>query len=239
MDPGQLSPCWQAALAHDLAAPYFQQLCEFVAAERQRTTVYPPAEKVFAAFAITPLSSVRVLLLGQDPYHEAGQACGLSFSVPPDLPLPPSLRNIFQELVADIGCAKPAQGCLKPWARQGVLLLNTVLTVRAGQPNAHQNRGWEQFTDAAITVVNQKQERVVFVLWGARAQEKGALIDPARHVVLAAPHPSPLSAYRGFFGSRPFSRVNSALVAAGHGAIDWVLPSTQAHSSERSPTTRF
>jgi uracil-DNA glycosylase len=178
---------------------------------------------VFAALHLTPRASTKVVILGQDPYHGAGQACGLAFSVPPGVRPPPSLRNVFAELQSDLGIPPPSSGNLEPWARQGVLLLNTTLTVRGGASASHQGRGWETFTDEVIKAVDAKPERVVFILWGASARRKRALVDPARHVVIESAHPSPLSASNGFFGSRPFSRANSALAEAGREPVDWRL----------------
>jgi uracil-DNA glycosylase len=211
-------------LADELRQPYFSQLREFVDRERRENTVYPPAEDMFRALALTPYEQVRVLLLGQDPYHDQDQAHGLCFSVRPGVPVPPSLVNILRELRDDLGCEIPDHGCLTAWARQGVLLLNTVLTVRAHQPNSHRNQGWERFTDAVIRSVQDKPQPVVFVLWGQPARKKAVLIDPDRHTIVQAAHPSPLSARRGFFGSRPFSAVNQALVRSGQPPIDWQLP---------------
>jgi uracil-DNA glycosylase len=201
-----------------------QRLAQFVAQERQRGTVYPPEEELFTALKLTPLPAVRVLLLGQDPYHDANQAHGLCFSVRPGVKPPPSLVNIFRELHSDLGCRIPNHGCLVSWARQGVLLLNTVLTVRAHSPRSHRGRGWEEFTDAVIRAVNAKTEPVVFVLWGGEAQRRSRLIDAQRHPVVQMAHPSPLSAHNGFFGSRPFSRINAALRQAGKPEIDWQIP---------------
>ena len=215
---------WNPLLRDQFDAPYWQELQAFVRAERDRHTVYPPHDEVFAALHLTPYGSVKVLILGQDPYHGPGQAHGLCFSVRPDVEIPPSLANIHAELQADIGCAPPAHGSLEHWARQGVLLLNATLTVRARQAASHQRKGWETFTDRVIEVVNGKQDRVVFVFWGASARRKKALVDTRRHTVIESPHPSPLSAHRGFFGSRPFSRANDALVAAGREPIDWCIP---------------
>lgn len=215
---------WQAVLGDEADKPYYQALQRFVAGERQSHTVFPPAPEVFSALELTPWDQVRVLLLGQDPYHDHNQAHGLAFSVRPGIPPPPSLLNIFRELRDDVDFRIPNNGCLIPWARQGVLLLNTVLTVRAHQPHSHRNKGWEEFTDQAIRAVSARPDPVVFLLWGGPAQKKTRLIDAARHVVLASPHPSPLSARRGFFGSRPFSRTNAALRAAGKPEIDWQLP---------------
>jgi uracil-DNA glycosylase len=216
---------WREVLRDALEAESFQELEAFVAKERQRHTVYPSEEDLFSAFRLTPFERVRVLLLGQDPYHGAGQAHGLAFSVAPGVASPPSLVNIFKELKSDVGAELPKNGSLVPWAEQGVLLLNAVLTVRAGEPNSHAGQGWEAFTDAVIRAVNAKPEPVVFLLWGRYAQKKAKLIDTGRHVVLEGVHPSPLSAKNGFFGSRPFSHINEALVARGREPIDWRLPS--------------
>ena len=215
---------WQEAVGEELSKPYYQALRDFVAQERQKYTVYPKEAEVFSALEYTPYSSVRVLILGQDPYHGPRQAHGCSFSVRPNVPLPPSLRNIYKELNDDVGATAPDHGCLVPWARQGVLLLNTVLTVRGGQANSHQGKGWEQFTDAIFTAVNRLPTRVVFILWGASARRKAAMVDLNRHVVIQSPHPSPFSASSGFFGSRPFSRTNFALQQAGLPEINWQLP---------------
>ncbi|WP_029215163.1 uracil-DNA glycosylase [Kallotenue papyrolyticum] len=219
-----LPPSWQAVLAEALAQPWFARLAAFIDDERARHTVYPPEEDVFNALKLTPYTAVRVVVLGQDPYHDDGQAHGLAFSVRPGVPAPPSLRNIFRELQADVGCPPPQHGDLTPWARQGVLLLNTVLTVRAHQPHSHKGHGWEQFTDAVIASLNARVEPVIFVLWGGHAQRKLPLIDTQRHVVLRSAHPSPLAARNGFFGSRPFSRINATLTAWGQPPIDWCLP---------------
>lgn len=214
---------WNPVLRGELDQPYWSELQTFVAAERQRHTVYPPHGEVFAALHLTPLAEVKVLILGQDPYHGPGQAHGLCFSVRQGTPPPPSLQNIFTELHDDLGLPVPSTGDLTPWARQGVLLLNATLTVRAHQAASHQGKGWETFTDRVIAAVNDKPERVVFILWGNSARKKKALVDTTRHVVLESPHPSPLSAHRGFFGSKPFSRANQALVEAGRTPIDWRL----------------
>ncbi len=211
-------------LRHELAQPYWPELQRFVAEERANHVVYPPHADVFSALHLTPYSEVAVVVLGQDPYHGPGQAHGLCFSVRPGVRVPPSLANVFTELQADLGIAPPGHGCLDAWARRGVLLLNATLTVRAGEAASHQGKGWETFTDAVIRAVNDKPERVVFLLWGASARKKRALVDTDRHVVLESPHPSPLSAHNGFFGSRPFSRANAALEAAGRPPIDWQLP---------------
>lgn len=215
---------WNPLLRREFAKPYWAELHQFVAAERARHQVFPPADEVFAALHQTPYDSVKVLILGQDPYHGPGQAHGLCFSVRPGVPLPPSLRNIFTELEADLGIAPPDHGCLDAWTTQGVLLLNTSLTVRAREAASHQRKGWETFTDEVIRAVDSKPERVVFILWGAAARKKKALIDRARHAVIESAHPSPLSAYNGFFGSRPFSRTNEALEAAGREPVDWRIP---------------
>jgi uracil-DNA glycosylase len=208
-----------------VSSPRFAALQDFVAQERARHTVYPPRGQVFTALRLTPYAQVKVLLLGQDPYHGPGQAHGLAFSVAPGVAPPPSLRNMFKELQTDVGAPPPRDGSLTPWAEQGVLLLNAVLTVRAGEANSHAGRGWEHFTDAVIRAVGHKQEPVVFLLWGRYAQKKRPLIDTARHTVLEGVHPSPLSAKKGFFGSRPFSRANAALEAAGRTPVHWALPS--------------
>ncbi|MCU1452870.1 MAG: ung [Acidimicrobiales bacterium] len=215
---------WNPVLQAELSKAYWSQLDEFVAQERVQHEVFPPPAEVFAALHLTPFADVKALILGQDPYHGPGQAHGLCFSVRRGVPLPPSLRNIFIELEADLGIARPTHGCLDHWAQQGVLLLNATLTVRARTAASHQGKGWEQFTDAVIRAVNEKDERVVFILWGASARKKRSLIDTGRHVVIESAHPSPLSAHNGFFGSRPFSRTNDALVAAGRAPIDWRLP---------------
>ena len=212
---------WRDALAAELSAPYFTKLAAFVDAERATHTVFPAEEDVFNAFSQTPYGRVKVLLLGQDPYHGDGQAHGLSFSVRPGVALPPSLRNIYKELESDLGLAKPKSGDLTPWARQGVLLLNAVLSVRKDTAASHARKGWETFTDAVIRTVSAKQHPVVFLLWGGYAKKKATLIDRARHVVIEGVHPSPLSASGGFFGSKPFSTINAALEANGHQPIDW------------------
>jgi uracil-DNA glycosylase len=215
---------WNPVLRGEFSKPYWIELQRFVAAERSRATVYPRHDEVFAALHLTPFRGVKAVILGQDPYHGPNQAHGLCFSVRPGVPLPPSLQNIFKELEADLGLEPPSHGCLDSWARQGVLLLNASLTVRQGRAASHQGKGWETFTDEVLRTVNAKPERVVFILWGASARRKRALIDTSRHVVIESPHPSPLSASSGFFGSRPFSRANAALVEAGREPIDWSLP---------------
>jgi uracil-DNA glycosylase len=215
---------WNPVLRAELAKPYWEPLQKFVAEERAHHTVYPPADEVFSALYLTPFADVKVLILGQDPYHGPRQAHGLCFSVRPGVDRPPSLVNIFKELQEDLGLKPPNHGCLEGWAQQGVLLLNAVLTVRANNANSHQGKGWEQFTDEIIRTVNDKSDTVVFILWGAYARKKRALIDTARHVVIESAHPSPLSAHNGFFGSRPFSRANAALIEAGRDPVDWLLP---------------
>lgn len=215
---------WNPILRGEFTKPYWVELQRFVAEERQRATVYPPPDEVFAALHMTPYASVKAVILGQDPYHGPGQAHGLCFSVRRGVAPPPSLQNIFKELEADLGCPPPRHGCLDHWARQGVLLLNASLTVRRGRANSHQGKGWEIFTDEVLRVVNEKSERVVFILWGAVARKKRALVDRSRHVVIESPHPSPMSASGGFFGTRPFSRANAALVEAGREPIDWCIP---------------
>jgi uracil-DNA glycosylase len=215
---------WNPVLKAELEKPYFAELRTFVDAERRRAPVYPPADEVFAALHLTPYADVKVLILGQDPYHGPGQAHGLCFSVRPGVDVPPSLANIYAELESDLGIPRPDHGCLDAWARQGVLLLNATLTVRSRQAASHQGKGWETFTDSVIEAVDAKPERVVFILWGSSARRKKALVDTSRHVVIESPHPSPLSAHRGFFGSRPFSRANEALVAAGREPVDWRIP---------------
>lgn len=218
---------WNPLLRGEFDKPYWRELQAFVRAERDRHQVFPPHDEVFAALHLTPHASVKVLILGQDPYHGPRQAHGLCFSVRPGVDKPPSLVNILAELRDDIGAAVPSHGSLEHWARQGVLLLNATLTVRARQAASHQRRGWETFTDEVIEVVNAKAERVVFILWGGSARRKRALVDTGRHTVIESPHPSPLSASGGFFGSRPFSRANEALVAAGREPVDWAIPETR------------
>jgi uracil-DNA glycosylase len=218
-----LPSSWKTVLADELKKPYFTELSEFVDEEREKHTVFPPEEDVFNAFKLTPYDKVNVLLLGQDPYHDDGQAHGLCFSVRPGVRPPPSLVNIFKELKNDLGCEIPNNGFLEPWAKQGILLLNAVLTVRAHEPNSHKDRGWEKFTDAVIRTVNDRPDPVVFVLWGAYAQKKQKLIDADKNVVITGAHPSPLSAKK-FFGSKPFSAINNALEEMGKPPIDWQLP---------------
>lgn len=214
---------WLKPLAVEFKKPYYKKLYETVNKEYQFRLIFPAADDVFNAFAYTPLSDVKVVILGQDPYHGEGQAHGLCFSVKPDVEIPPSLVNIYKELEDDCGCYVPNNGHLTKWAKQGVLLLNTVLTVRAHQANSHRGIGWEEFTDAAIRTVGEVDHPVVFILWGRPAQMKRSLIKNPNHLILEAPHPSPLSAYRGFFGSRPFSRANKFLEEQGMEPIDWQI----------------
>lgn len=219
-----ISNDWLSAINQEFKKPYYAQLYKFIREEYATRTVYPPADEIFSAFHFTPLSKVKVVILGQDPYHNEHQAHGLSFSVKPEVKdLPPSLINIYKELHDDLGCYIPNNGYLKKWADQGVLMLNTVLTVRAHQANSHQNKGWEQFTDAVIEAVNALDRPVVFILWGRPAQTKAAMLNNPKHLILKAPHPSPLSAYRGFFGSKPFSQTNAFLAQRGIEAIDWQI----------------
>jgi uracil-DNA glycosylase len=215
-----LPESWSEVLAEELSSDYFKELSQFVKQERQGHIVYPSENDLFSAFGLCSYKNTRVVILGQDPYHGAGQAHGLAFSVKPGAPIPPSLSNIFTELEADLGIRRPSCGLLAGWARQGVLLLNTVLTVREGEPNSHKGKGWEIFTDAVIKAVAQKEKPVVFVLWGNPARAKSKIIA-GRHIKIESPHPSPFSAHRGFFGSCSFSRVNQALTATGQAPIDW------------------
>lgn len=216
---------WQQVLADEWTKPYFLQLRQFLKEQYTQYTVYPAQEDVWNALRVTPFKQVRVVILGQDPYHGPGQAHGLSFSVQPGIAHPPSLRNMLQELADDVGCPIPHHGTLVKWAQQGVLLLNTVMTVRAGEANSHKGRGWEQFTDTIIAALAQREQPVIFILWGKPAQQKKSIIMKYNkdHIILEAPHPSPLSAYRGFFGSKPYSTVNAKLVAWGQQPINWCL----------------
>lgn len=222
--PGALHPSWQQVLGQELEQPYMLQLKAFLQAEKAAgKQIYPPGPQIFNAFNHTPFDQVRVVIIGQDPYHGAGQAHGLSFSVQPGVRLPPSLLNIFKEIEQDLGIRMSGSGDLTPWADQGVLLLNATLTVEDSKAGSHQNKGWEQFTDAAIRALNQQREGLVFVLWGSYAQKKGAVIDPNRHLVLRSVHPSPLSAHRGFFGQKQFSGINQYLLSRGQAPINWAL----------------
>jgi uracil-DNA glycosylase len=216
---------WNPILRTEFAKPYWAELQQFVVAERQRNVVYPSHDEVFAALHLTPYTEVKAVILGQDPYHGPNQAHGLCFSVRHGVAMPPSLQNIFKELEQDLGCTPPNHGNLEHWAKQGVLLLNATLTVQGGRAASHQGKGWETFTDEVLKAVSAKEERVVFILWGASARRKKMLIDTSRHTIVESPHPSPLSASNGFFGSRPFSRTNAALVEAGRDPIDWQVPS--------------
>lgn len=220
-----LSSSWLHQLESEFQQPYMRSLSDFLRAQkREGKVIYPRGSEMFAALNATPFETTRVVILGQDPYHGPDQAHGLSFSVRPKVPLPPSLRNIFKELASDLGVQNGEHGCLTPWAEQGVLLLNSVLSVVRGQAAAHQGKGWEQFTDVIIEKLNQGREGVVFLLWGSYAQKKGRVIDKKRHLVLQSPHPSPLSAHRGFFGCRHFSQTNDYLRARGTQPINWQLP---------------
>ncbi len=220
-----LQPDWQAVLGPELEQPYMLDLQRFLQAEqRSGKVIYPASEHWLHALEATALEDVKVVILGQDPYHQPGQAHGLSFSVPAGVKVPPSLRNIYKELQADLGIAPASHGCLEHWARQGVLLLNAVLTVEQSQAASHQGRGWERFTDQVIHAVNAHCHNVVFLLWGSYAQKKGAFVDRSRHLVLQSPHPSPLAAHRGFFGCRHFSQANAYLQSCGRAPIDWQLP---------------
>jgi uracil-DNA glycosylase len=214
---------WADALKSEVEKTYYKQLIKTMEKEFNEYEVFPSKEDVFGAFNHTPLSKVKVLLIGQDPYHDVNQAHGLSFSVRPGVKVPPSLQNIYKELYSDLGCPVPTHGYLRKWSEQGVLLLNTVLTVRAHQANSHQGLGWEEFTDAVIRLVNQQDRPIVIFLWGKPAQRKRTLLDNPLHLVIEAPHPSPLSSYRGFFGSRPFSRANDFLTQKGELPIDWCI----------------
>ena len=215
---------WLTVLGDELEQPYMQELREFLAGEvAAGRRFYPPADRVFNALALTPFDDVRVVILGQDPYHGAGQAMGLCFSVPPGVRPPPSLQNIHAELANDLGLPSPKTGDLTPWAERGVLLLNAVLTVSPGRPASHAGRGWERFTDRAIRELSERRDGIVFLLWGRYAQQKGAIVDTARHHVLASAHPSPYSASSGFFGCCHFSRTNALLSAAGREPVDWAL----------------
>jgi uracil-DNA glycosylase len=218
----KLEASWKERLGDEFAKPYFRTLTEFVKSEYQKRTVYPPPKRIFAALDEVPFEKVRVVILGQDPYHGPGQANGLCFSVNDGVALPPSLRNVFQEIHADLGLPIPTTGNLDHWAAQGVLLLNATLTVAAGSAGSHQGRGWEEFTDAVIRRLNDERVGLVFLLWGAYAQRKGAFLDRRKHLVLEAAHPSPLSAHNGFFGCRHFSQTNEYLKAHGQPPIEWV-----------------
>lgn len=216
-----LSESWKLRLKTEFEKTYFLELADFVRAEYLTKKIYPPPKNVFAAFDAVDFEDVRVVILGQDPYHGAGQAHGLCFSVPEGVACPPSLQNIFKELRQDLGLPIPVSGNLERWAKQGVLLLNSTLTVEAGAAGSHQGKGWEEFTDAVVSALSSERQGLVFLLWGAYAQKKGAQIDRTKHLVLQAPHPSPFSAHNGFFGSRHFSKVNEYLISKGSTAINW------------------
>ncbi len=219
----QIEEAWKTALAAEFSAPYFQHLKAFLIQDRQQYTVYPPGKFIFNAFNLTPLTNVKVVILGQDPYHGPNQAHGLCFSVQDGIRLPPSLRNIYKELATDVGFSDTATGNLEPWARQGVLMLNATLTVRASQPASHQKQGWETFTDAAIKTVSEQRTGIVFLLWGRFAQAKEYLIDQSKHHVLKAAHPSPFSAHNGFFGCKHFSKANDLLQQQGIEPVNWQI----------------
>ena len=228
-DQIKIHPSWLSVLEAEFSKPYMGALRDFLRQENQAgKNIFPPSGQIYNAFNSTPFDQVKVVILGQDPYHGAGQAHGLCFSVMPGVRVPPSLKNIYKEIESDLGIAPPDHGCLQPWAEQGVLLLNATLTVEEGKAGAHQGRGWEQFTDAAIHALAEQREGLVFVLWGSYAQKKGGFIDQGRHLVLRGPHPSPLSAHRGFFGTRPFSQANAYLQSRGEAPIDWALPAADA-----------
>ena len=218
-----ISNDWLAPLTPEFAKPYYRELYKKVKEEYATHMIFPPSNEVFSAFELTPLADVKVVILGHDPYHNVGQAHGLCFSVKPDVEIPPSLVNIYKELHDDLGCYIPNNGYLVKWAKQGVLMLNTVLTVRAHQANSHRGIGWEEFTNAAIRVLNEQDRPIVFILWGSPAQRKKEMLNNPKHLLLEAPHPSPLSAYRGFFGSKPFSQTNAFLEKNGLTPIDWQI----------------
>ena len=223
----ELAPSWKKLLESEFQMPYMQSLKQFLRTQKDnKKLIYPPSNQWFHALEATPLDQVRVVIIGQDPYHQAGQAHGLCFSVQPGVKTPPSLVNIYKELESDLGYPRVNHGYLESWAQQGVLLLNAVLTVEDSQAASHQGKGWETFTDKVIEVVNRECENVVFLLWGSYAQKKGAVIDQTRHCILNAPHPSPLAAHRGFFGSKPFSQANQYLSQHGRGEISWQLPAS-------------
>ena len=218
-----ISNDWLPAIKGEFQKPYYRKLHQTIVQEYQTRQIFPDADDLFNAFHLTPLNEVKVVILGQDPYHNIGQAHGLCFSVKPGVEIPPSLVNIYKELEDDLGCYVPNNGYLVKWAKQGVLMLNTVLTVRAHQANSHRGIGWEEFTDAAIRILNEQDRPIVFVLWGRPAQLKKSMLNNPKHLILEAPHPSPLSAYRGFFGSRPFSKTNNFLKENGLEPIDWQI----------------
>ena len=220
---GMIENDWLAELESEFQKPYYKNLYEFVRTEYNTGQVFPPADDIFNAFHLTPLSKVKVVIIGQDPYHDVGQAHGLCFSVKPEVKIPPSLVNIYKELHDDLGCTIPNNGYLVKWADQGILMLNTVLTVRAHQANSHRGKGWEEFTDAAIRALNKQDRPIVFILWGRPAKKKKKMLNNPKHLILKAAHPSPLSAHNGFFGSRPFSQTNKFLQENGIEPIDWQI----------------
>jgi len=227
MELSQLIPApWQQILKDEINSSYFSQLKLFLAKEWENEEIFPPKEQIFTALKLTPYHKIKVFIVGQDPYHDNNQAHGLAFSVKQGIKLPPSLRNIYKELETDLGIAVSDNGFLESWAKQGVLLLNTVLTVRAHQANSHAKKGWELFTDAIIKKVSERKDPVIFILWGSQALKKINFINTDKHFVISSAHPSPLSAYRGFFGSKPFSKVNTLLTAQNKTPIDWLIPST-------------
>ncbi|RLD20300.1 MAG: uracil-DNA glycosylase [Bacteroidetes bacterium] len=217
----KIEDSWKKILTEEFEKPYFKQLTEFVRGEYAQYKIYPPAKQIFSAFEKCSFSETKVVIIGQDPYHGAGQAHGLCFSVAEGVKSPPSLVNIFKELHADLDIPIPANGSLERWASQGVLLINATLTVKAASPGSHQNKGWEEFTDAVIRVLDKEKEQMVFILWGAYAQRKGEIIDRNKHLVIESAHPSPFAAHRGFFGSKPFSKTNDYLTSVGKDSISW------------------
>ncbi|WP_075983243.1 uracil-DNA glycosylase [Bacillus massilinigeriensis] len=223
MEIGIVQSDWLYKLSDELEEPYFNELQQFLKNEYEGQVIYPKQSDIFNALNLTPYKDVKVVILGQDPYHGVNQAHGLAFSVKSGVDIPPSLKNIFKELESDLGCEIPNHGCLLKWAKQGVLLLNTVLTVRAGAANSHKGKGWEKFTNEIIRQLNLREKPIIFILWGKPAQSKQGLIDSNKHIIIASPHPSPLSAHRGFFGSKPFSKVNQYLKAMNEPEIDWQI----------------
>lgn len=218
-----ISNDWLEPLSPEFKKEYYKKLYEKVKEEYSTQLIFPPSDEIFSAYALTPLKDVKVVIIGQDPYHNVGQAHGLCFSVKPQVDVPPSLVNIYKELHDDLGCEIPNHGYLVKWAKQGVLMLNTVLTVRAHQANSHRGIGWEEFTNATIRILNEQDRPIVFILWGSPAQTKKKMLNNSKHLILQAPHPSPLSAYRGFFGSKPFSKTNDFLIQNGLSPIDWQI----------------
>lgn len=228
----QLTNDWSSLLGAEFQEPYFHALQKFLNDEYTTQTIFPEQSEIYSALHLTSYANTKVVILGQDPYHGRGQAHGLSFSVKQGIPIPPSLQNMYKELQSDLGCYVPDNGYLKAWAEQGVLLLNTVLTVRADMPNSHKGKGWERFTDKIITTLSDREKPVIFVLWGSHAQAKQRLIDTTKHVIIKSVHPSPLSSYRGFFGSKPFSQANAYLRDLGSSEIDWQIPNLLAKGRE-------